>query len=113
MSDLSPHNSYQKELEKYRTALAGLEKRRSQLGWLRLAVFVITVIAAHQVFTTAGLWGLVPTVLGIGILLYLVTLDVANHARIRNTKTLIRVNEEELQVLAHRYFDREDGSRFT
>ncbi|MDQ3277353.1 MAG: MutS family DNA mismatch repair protein [Bacteroidota bacterium] len=113
MSDLSPHNSYQKELEKYRAALARLEKRRSQLGWLRLAVFVITVIAAYQFFTTAGLWGLVPTVLGIGILLYLVTLDVANHALIRNTKTLIRVNEEELQVLAHRYFDREDGSRFT
>ncbi|RYZ47344.1 MAG: hypothetical protein EOO14_23630, partial [Chitinophagaceae bacterium] len=46
-------------------------------------------------------------------MLYLVSVDVANNAKIRNSKTLIRVNEEELQALAHRFHDREDGSRFT
>lgn len=112
MNDSAPHSIYKKQLQQHTTTLARLEKKRSNLGWLRLAVFLVTVMVAYQVFTTAGLWGLLPTVIGIGILLYLVSVDVANNAHIRNAKTLIRVNEEELEVLAHRYFDREDGSRF-
>jgi hypothetical protein len=112
MSKSSPHTIYNQQLQQHKTALARLEKKRSNLGWLRLAVFLVTVIAVYQVFTTAGLWGLVPTVVGIGILLYLVSVDVANNAQIRNAKTLIRINEEELEVLAHRFFEREDGSRF-
>lgn len=112
MIDSAPHSIYKQQLQQHTTTLARLDKKRSNLGWLRLAVFLITVFAAYQVFTTAGLWGLLPTVIGIGTLLYLVSVDVANNAQIRNAKTLIRVNEEELEVLAHRFFDREDGSRF-
>ncbi|RYZ46617.1 MAG: hypothetical protein EOO14_24395, partial [Chitinophagaceae bacterium] len=112
MNDSTPQHTYQQALQTHSAHLVALEKKRSNLGWLRLAVFVIMVIAAYQVFTTLGLWGLAPTLLGIAILLYLVSVDVANNAKIRNTKTLIRVNEEELQALAHRFHDREDGRRF-
>ncbi len=113
MNDSTPQPTYQQALQTHSAHLAVLEKKRSNLGWLRLAVFVVMVIAAYQVFTTLGLWGLVPTLLGIAALLYLVSVDVANNAKIRNTKTLIRVNEEELQALAHQFHNREDGSRFT
>jgi hypothetical protein len=113
MNALAPQTIYKQELARHQAALARLEKKRSRLGWLRLAVFLVTVFAAYQIFTLFGLVGLIPTFVGIGVLLYLVSVDVANNAHIRNTKTLIRVNEEELQVLEHRFFDREDGSRFT
>jgi hypothetical protein len=100
---------YQQQLDKFNTLLAQLQKRRSNLGWLRFAVFIVTMIAAYQVFTTFGLAGLVPTAAGIGLLLYLVSVDVANNARIRNTQTLIQINEEELQALDHLFMERENG----
>src|SRR5688572_9783602 len=112
MNALTTQEIYGQQLRKFTALLEQLQKKRSNLGWLRFAVFVVTIIIAYQVFTTFGLLGLVPTVMGIGFLLYLVSVDVANNARIRNTQTLIQINEEELRVLDHQFIDREDGSQF-
>ncbi len=112
MNESSPKHSYRVQLEKFTIHLAGLHKRRTNLGRGRLAVFAATVLIAYKIFTAYGIAGLLPTITGLGLLLYLVSLDVANNAKIRNTKTLIKVNEEELQALDHHYTDREDGSQF-
>ena len=112
MNDQLPHVQYNAQLEKFKTLLAQLQKKRSNLGWIRLAVFLLTIAIAYYVFTTYGLAGLIPTVVGLGVLLYLVSVDVANNNQIKNTKTLIQLNEEELQVLHHKFMDRADGQRF-
>ena len=104
--------SYGKQLNKFGTQLAQLQKRRKNLGWIRLVVFVLTIIVAYKIFTTYGAIGIVPTVVGLGILLYLVSVDVANNAKIKNVRTLIQLNEEELQALDHQYLSREDGLQF-
>jgi hypothetical protein len=111
MSDTLPQHSYRRQLEKFTARLTQLQKKRKNLGWIRLAVFVVTVILAYKVFTTYGAIGLVPTIAGLGLLLYLVSMDVANNAKIKNTKTLILLNEEELQALAYQYTTKEDGSQ--
>jgi hypothetical protein len=109
MNTATPHNTYRRTADEHRKVLARLEKKRNRLGWFRLAVFLLTILIAYYIFTTYGLGGLLPTVVGIALLLYLVSIDVQNNTAIRNTKTLIRINEEELQVLEHRFTDREDG----
>ena len=111
-SKATPQEVYQEQLNRQTASLARLQKKRRQIGWLRFSVFVLTIITAYVVFTTVGLPGLLPTIAGIGVLLYLVSKDVANNEQIRNTKTLIRINEEELRVLDHQFRDRENGLAF-
>ncbi|HET7899350.1 MAG TPA: hypothetical protein VFL47_16800, partial [Flavisolibacter sp.] len=111
-NEQTPQQHYGKQLEKFTKELQGLQKRRSQLGWARLAVFVLTILIAYQFFTTAGLVGLIPTVVGIGLLLFLVSKDVANNEKIRNAKNLVQVNEEELQALDHKFLSRDNGAGF-
>jgi hypothetical protein len=113
MNDSSAENSYTQQLQKFSTLLQSLQKKRTNLGWIRLAVFAATVLLAYKIFTLYGAAGLLPATTGLGLLLYLVSVDVANNAKIRNTKTLIKINEEELQALNHLYLDREDGGHFT
>jgi hypothetical protein len=112
MNATTPEESYSQEHTRYQTLLAQLQKKRRHLGWIRLAVFLVMLVAAYQTFTRVGVAGLIPTVIGIGLLLYLVSVDVANNKKIRHTKTLIQVNEEELQVLHHDFLAREDGQHF-
>ncbi|HET7896016.1 MAG TPA: hypothetical protein VFL47_00050, partial [Flavisolibacter sp.] len=108
----TPQQRYGKQLEKFTKELQALQKKRSQLGWARLVVFVLTIVIAYWFFTTLGLVGFIPTVGGVGFLLFLVSKDVANNEKIRNAKTLIQVNEEELQALDHQFLNRENGAGF-
>lgn len=112
MTEQTPTSLYLSELEKYKAQLAALLKKRSRLGWNRLIVFLLTIFLSYQVFVTAGIIGMLVVAAGLGFLLYLISVDVNNNQQIANTKTLIRLNEEELEVLDHRYSKRNDGSNF-
>jgi len=107
-----PQHYYQQELKKFTAQLTLLQNKRKQLGWMRFAVFTATVVIASRVFINFGWLGVLPAITGIGILLYLVSLDAANKSSIRNTTTLIQINEEELAALEHNFTKREDGHRF-
>src|SRR5437762_7006676 len=109
MKEILPQHCYQQELKKFTAQLTLLQKKRKQLGWMRFAVFTATVVIAYRVFINFGSFGVLPTIAGIGILLYLVSLDVVNNSSIRNTTTLIQINEEELAALEHHFTNREDG----
>ena len=112
MNTSTVQETYRQQLENHKALLNQLQQKRTRLGWLRLAIFLLTIILAYNIFVTYGVAGLIPTVTGIGILLYLVSVDVANNTRIRNTKTLIQINEEELLSLEHQAHFREDGAAF-
>lgn len=73
---------------------------------------MLTAFIAYQVFVSAGIAGLLVVITGISILLWLVSMDVNNHADITNTKALIRINREELSSLDHQFAFRFDGSRY-
>jgi len=111
-NEFSPKDFYQHQLEKFTRQVIKLQQKRARFGWARFAVFLMTIVAAYQLFSSYGLAGFIPTVLGIGILLYLVSLDTFNNEKLRNAKTLIQLNEDELRALNHQYTDRENGSQF-
>lgn len=111
-NDHSPEDCYRKQLDLFTTQLTALQKRRASLGWIRALVFIATIALSAKIFSSYGWIGLLPAVVGIAFLLYLVSLDLSNNEKIRNTKVLIRLNEEELRMLANQYSDRDDGSRF-
>lgn len=113
MQAYDPTTIYHQLIQKHRSGLKLHLKKRKLLGWTRFIVFILTIFACYQVFVQAGLWGILPLVLGIALLLYLVSRDVNNNQKIANTRTLIRLNEEELEVLSHQFYKREDGASFS
>jgi DNA mismatch repair ATPase MutS len=112
MQDLSSAKAYQQQLKELNTLLSTQKQMRRRLGWLRFIVFVLTIIVSYQTFIHAGLYGWLAIATGLGILLFLVSFDVDNNAKIKNTETLISVNEEELKILQHHFHHRFDGSRY-
>jgi len=112
MQDQLPISTYQQQIEKNKIFLRQLLRKRTRLGWARFFVFIATIIIAYNVFVVAGFIGFVPVIVGIGILLFLISMDVNNNQKITNAKTLLQINEEELQVLNNDYYDRYDGSMY-
>ena len=104
---------YRQRTEELSKLLKDQQKKKNIIGWARLIVFVLTIILSYQSFVAFGLWGVVAVVAGLAILLYLVSIDVDNNQKISNTKTLLRINEEELAILRHNFYDRFDGSTFS
>ncbi len=112
MQEHTSAQAYQQQSAIHKAQLAHLLQQRSNLGWWRLGVFAATALLAYKIFVSYGVAGVIPTIAGLASLLYLVSVDVANNIKIRNTKTLIRINDEELQVLQHQFTDREEGALF-
>jgi hypothetical protein len=107
-----PEQDYEQLITRHRSELNALVKKRKLLGWARFIVFIVTVFLTYKLVTTAGVAGLLSLVPGIGLLLFLVSLDVNNNRDIFNTKTLIAINEGELRWISHDFSDRFDGSAF-
>jgi hypothetical protein len=112
MNNISPAIIYEKQIQKHAATLNRLTKRRNFLGWLRLFTFIATVIVSYRVFVTAGVTGLLPLIIGLGIFIYVILIDTENNEKINNTKSLIRINEEEIKILNNDYGHRKDGSDF-
>ena len=112
MQEPSPGKTYRDLIEKHQAHLGQLLKKRNRLGWARLFVFLVAAFIAYKLFISAGLAGLIPVVIGFGLLLYLISIDAANNHQIENARTLIKINEEELEILEHNYTKRETGSRY-
>lgn len=108
----SAEQVYKGQIQELNKVLKRLIKRRSFFGWLRLFIFIATAIISYKVFIGAGLWGLLPLIVGFGLFIYFILIDADNSSEIQNARTLIRINEEEIRILNDDYFHRYDGSKF-
>jgi len=112
MSNPTPQQTYEQERQRHLVELSIHRRRRSRLGWLRFIVFIATIAVSWFVFIHHGAFGFLPLIIGIAVLLFLVSQDVNNNQRIRNSEALVLLNEEELKLLQYDYYHRPDGSRF-
>jgi ABC-type multidrug transport system fused ATPase/permease subunit len=108
----APENLYTARVDQLNIVLKQLLKKRYALGWTRFLVFAATILIAYKVFVAAGLAGFYVVISGLAILLFLISIDVDNTRKILNTKTLIRVNEEEQKFLHNDYEHFYEGSEF-
>ena len=113
MTNHLPKKVYQEHIDKHNYDLKLLLQKRNLFGWLRLIVFVATIIVSYKVFVDLAWLGLLPLAVGMTCFIYLLLTDVDNNEKIVNTKTLIRISEEELKILDNDYLTRYDGSEFT
>lgn len=107
-----PKAIFNQQISRLSILLEQQTKKRRLLGWSRLMVFLATVFISYYSFHAVGFWGFLPMAAGLAILLVLVSVDVDNNQQISNTKTLIDINNDELQILDHQFNHRFSGSRF-
>ena len=112
MQEGSAGETYRNLINKHQAHLKQLLQKRNRLGWGRLFVFLLTAFIAYQLFVTVGLAGIIAIAVGFGVLLYLISLDSSNNNEITNCRTLIKINEEELEILQDRYAQRENGNSY-
>jgi hypothetical protein len=113
MKDQSPEIIYKGQIERHNAGLKIFLRKRNLFGWLRLIVFVATIIISYKIFVGSGWFGLIPAIVGISSFIYLFLIDADNNEKIANTKTILQINEEELKILNHDYQHRNDGSNFS
>jgi ABC-type Na+ transport system ATPase subunit NatA len=112
MQEGSAGETYRNLINKHQAHLKQLLQKRNRLGWGRLFVFLLTAFIAYQLFVSVGLAGIIAIAIGFGVLLYLISLDTSNNIEITNCRTLIKINEEELEILQDRYAQRENGNSY-
>ena len=105
-------STYKDLIQKHDIELAGLQKKKNIISWLRLAVFLTTIIISYQVVMAFGIYALIPLVTGIALLLWLVNYSTDLETKIENFKILIRISEDELHIINHNYTNRYDGENF-
>ncbi len=108
----SPGAYYQQRTKELKTALNGLLKRKSMLGWLRLGCMVV-IVAAIYILLPFGIFVVAITSL---VLLFifsrLLSADLLNSRRIDEHGRLLEVCKEEQQYLSHDYVKFPGGERF-
>jgi DNA mismatch repair ATPase MutS len=112
MQNTSPAVSYANQSQTQKTILRSLQRKRSRLGWTRFTVFILTAILAYYLFSEVGAAGFYAIAAGLVALIALVFSDADNNRRLAHIQALIRINEEELQVLQHQYSNLYDGADY-
>ena len=107
-----PEAIYRQEEARLQQQLQRLKKKQNNLGWLRLAIIIVTAVAAFQLFALSVLAGVVAIVVGIAIFLAVVSMDVNNNNAIQNTQKLLAINRDELKVLHNDFYHLYDGAQF-
>lgn len=108
----SPIEIYKSEKERLQALLQTQKKKQSNLGWFRLAIIVVTAIVAFQFFPVSVAGGVIAILVGIGIFLAVVSVDVNNNNAISNTQKLLAINEDEISVWHHQFYHLYDGAEF-
>jgi DNA mismatch repair ATPase MutS len=112
MQEYSPYSQYEQRKLQHEQTLRVLKRKQNLLGWIRLGVIIAIAIIAYFVFSGLGAWGWLVVGIGIAAFLTIVSIDSSNNAAISYTKHLIDINEEELKVLNHDFYQLYDGVGF-
>jgi DNA mismatch repair ATPase MutS len=112
MNDYSPKEIYKQQISEHSKRLAGLLKRRSVLGWIRLFTVIATFVGGYKAFEVSILVGCIVAVVGIILFLLEISIDADNNKNISATKTLMKINEEELAILNYDYATCYDGAEY-
>lgn len=100
---------YQQKIQTLQQQLKILYKRRNAIAWFRFIVFLLTCFAVYFLWVMGLFAILIAIVCGIACFLFLVSKDADNKSAIKNLKTLLRINEDEINYLQQNFNDKYDG----
>lgn len=107
---MTPEQFYNNQLSSLKTALDGLQKRKSALGWSRFLTIAGIIIGGWLLWPVGYMWTTGLIVIGLFGFVQLVLRDLKNNKAIRYTNNLIEINERELQIMSGDYYELPDGA---
>jgi hypothetical protein len=90
----------------------GLIRKRSILAWLRFAAIVALITAIYLLLPVGINYTIIGASLLLALFIRLVFIDLENKNAIRNNAHLIKINQLEIETLAHQYYNFEEGSQY-
>lgn len=112
LTETTPSEIYQQQIDFYSARLKQLQRKRSSLGWLRLIIVITILLLIYYLFFNSSLWVWITAAAGIIFFLYIVSIDIDNNEKIAEVERLLTINNEELAILHGNYHNREDGLSF-
>ena len=112
MQNSDPLKIYREHLISLDQQLANLSKKRNRLAWLRFFSLVAASMALWQLWALNWTFALIVSILLLALFLRFVIMDINNRESIENTKRLIEINKEEIDILNHHFTNRFDGQIF-
>lgn len=112
LTQTTPAETYQQQVDFYTNSLKQLKRKRSQLGWLRLVIVLSILLLIYYLFFNSSIVVWIAVFAGIAIFLYVVSVDTNNNEKLAEAERLLAINNEELSIINGNYFNREDGLPF-
>jgi hypothetical protein len=109
---LTAEEIYRQQLNIHSANLKDAKRKRSNLGWLRLAIVLGIILAIYSLFISNTLLVWLSVFAGIAVFLYVVSIDADNNNKISFLEKLVAINAGELTVIKGDYYNREDGLNF-
>ncbi|MGI9550671.1 MAG: MutS-related protein [Aurantibacter sp.] len=106
-----PNSFYEKQIHKYQEALAAVKQQLFASSMIRLAVFCLSVFVIYFLFGSVK-WVLAVVLLAIVLFLLLVSRHTDLQYKRDKLRALISINETELKVLNHDFYDLPEGNGF-
>ncbi len=107
-----PNKFYLQQAENYRNTAKKLNQQLTQLSTVRVLVFIVSLAALYFWFNHFAV-AIGIGVIGMVLFLFLITKHTALKKQYRINKTLLKINEEELDILAGNYLNRENGTAYS
>ena len=113
MNDASkPLLIYQTNVAVYQKQLDTLKTKRSRIGWLRLFVFLVTVVIVYYTWTSSALIVITAITIGVACFLFIVSADANLKQQMENLQRFLLINNDEINILLNNYYSRETGKEF-
>jgi hypothetical protein len=112
MQNSGPLNIYKEHLALLDNKTRNLLKKKDRLAWLRFFSLAAAVMAPWQLWPLNWILALIVSILFIAFFIFFVTRDINNRESIENTKRLVEINEDEINILDHHFTNRPDGQSF-
>jgi DNA mismatch repair ATPase MutS len=109
IGNISPEQFYQQRISELQIKLKKLYKRRTLIGWLRLIIILITIVAVYYTWHLDIPIIIAIIIVGLSFYFFIVAKDTDNKEEIENLETLKKINEKELQYFSGKYDDNYDG----
>lgn len=104
-----PTEFYNRRIATINGKLQELYKRKTQLGWSRFAVVVLTAFIVYNIWGTSSFIIISVMIIGIAVFLFLVSKDTDNKNEINNLETLVAINKKEIEYSSNNYHHEYDG----
>ncbi len=105
----TPLQLYEQNIVSFSSKLAACKKKRSNIAWLRFAVFIITIVIAFSGWISSNLILAAIIIAGIACFLYIVSVDANLKQNMANMECLLKINQDEILTLEGDYYKRPDG----